>query len=274
MLRKVAWTLLATATSLVVVPWSHSFATWSGKVSNISTIQTLGPTGTWKLCAGLTSASACTSTGYIATTATTCTASINKTVALAGSGATVQLNNVTSLFAGMTVTVSSGTTTIISPGVNWIASIASPNVTLGISGNTFTNPTTLTFSTCTGQSTFLSLNNLGSTAINTANLVDATNISAGQTMKLQSCNSGGVGTTSLAWDETHNLCVGQINVIASVTSVTTPLTTSSYSLPMAATTGTLRLRAVSSQTGSKTLTTTSSLHNAASSNLVQTINSR
>ncbi len=269
MLRKVAWTLLAAVMPLVVLPYSNSFATWSGKTSNSSTIQTIGPTGTWKLCAGATSASACTPTGYVATTATACTASINKTVAAVGSGATVQLNNVTNLFAGMTVTVASGTTTIISPGINWIASIASPNVTLGIGGNTFTTPTTLTFSTCTGQSTFLNLNNTGTAAINTVNLIDATNVAAGQTMKLQSCNAGGVGTTSLAWDEVHNLCVGQINVIASVTSVTTPLTSTGYSLPMIASTGSVRLRALSSQNG-RTLTVTSSLHNAPSSNLVQT----
>lgn len=266
MLRKVAWVLIAAAMPLLVIPLSNSFATWTGKTSNSSTIQTIG-SSTWKICAGLTSASACAGSSYTATTATACTAAINKTVAVAGSGATVQLNNVTNLFAGMTVTVVAGTSTIISPGVNWIASISSPNVTLGIGGNTFTLGTTLAFSTCTGQSTFLSLNNTGSAAINTVNFVNSTNVAAGQTMRLQSCNTGGVGTTSLAWDETHNLCVGQINVIASITSVTTPLTTNNYSLPMIATTGTVRLRALSTQNG-RTLTVSASLHNAASSNLV------
>lgn len=262
MFRTLGWKALAGATLLVLLPTTFSFAGLSSKASNSSTIQTVGPSGTWQLCAAATSLAACTGSPYgPITPATACTAPINKTVAANGSGLTVQVNNVTSLFPGMTVTG----TGIASPGVNWIASISSPNVTLGITGNTFTNTNTITFSTCTGSSQFLFLNNNGTSKISTINLIDTATVTGGNTMALQSCNTGGVGTTALTWDTTHNLCIGQINVIASVTAATSPLTTSAYNLPIASGTS-VQLRALSSQ-GGKTLTVSA---NVKQTNLLNT----
>eukprot|EP01037_Dinobryon_pediforme_P005844 gene5844-5912_t len=139
-------------------------------------------------------------------------------------------------------------TGIASPGVNWVASIAGSTVTLGLGGSTQSVGATITFTTCTGQATYLSLNNTGTAGMSQINLIDTVTVTGANTMKLQSCNTGGVGTTNLAWDEVNNLCVGQVNTIASITAATSPLTTSAYSMIIAAG-GTARLRALSSQNG-------------------------
>ena len=253
MFRTLGQKVLVGVTLLVLLPSTFAFAGFSSKASNSSTIQNIN-SGTWKLCAAATSGVACNGTNYgPITPATVCSAAVAPTVAANGTGATVQLSSTAGLIAGMTVTG----TGIASPGVNWIASISSPNVTLGISGSTFTSGNTLTFSTCTGQSQFLFLNNNGTSVIKTVNLIDTATITGSKTMDIQSCNTGGVGTTSLSWDTVNNLCVGQINILATVTSTTSPVTTTSYNLPIASL-GSVQLRALSSQAG-RTLTVSSSV---------------
>lgn len=253
MFRTLGWKALAGVTLLVLLPSTFAFAGFSSKASNSSTIQNIN-SGTWKLCTAATSGVACTGTSYgPITPAIVCPAAVAPTVAANGTGATVQLSSTVGLIAGMTVTG----TGIASPGVNWIASISSPNVTLGISGSTFTNGNTITFSTCNGQSQFLFLNNNGNSVIKTVNLIDTSTTTGTKTMDIQSCNTGGVGTTSLNWDTVNNLCVGQINILATVTAAASPVTTTSYNLPIAKL-GSVQLRALSSQAG-RTLTVSSSV---------------
>ena len=256
MLRKVSWILLAAALPLVVIPWSSSFANLTSKTSNSSTIQTIG-TGKWLVCAGLTSATTCTglAAGPFTTTLACTGAPPNKTESSL-SGNVVTLNNTTSLLAGMTV---SGTG-IGSSGTNWIASVAGSTITLGLGGNTKSIGATISFATCTGQATFLSMNNTGSAGLTHVNLVDTVTVTGASTMKLQSCNSGGVGTTNLGWDETHSLCVGEVNTIASIAAATSPLTTTNYNIVIAKG-GTARLRALASQNG-KSITTSVAVRNS------------
>lgn len=255
MLRKIAWALLAVLAPLVVLPISDAFAALNSKSFN-SAVQSIG-SAKWLLCAGATSGTACTgSAAGPFTTSSACAGNITKTEVSVAGGNVVTLNNTTSLIAGMTV---SGTG-IASPGVNWIASIAGATVTLGIGGSTTSGGATITFATCTGQTTYLSLNNTGTAGISQVNLIDTVTVTGANTMKLQSCNTGGVGTTNIAWDEVNNLCVGQVNTIASITAATSPLTTTAYSMIIAAG-GTARLRALSSQNG-KAITVSASVKNS------------
>ena len=255
MKRKIALALLAAIAPLVVLPISEAFASLTSKSFNSST-QSIG-TAKWLLCAGATSATACTgSAAGPFTTSSACAASINKTESSLAGGNVITLNNTTTLKAGMTVTG----TGIASPGVNWVASIAGSTVTLGIGGSTQSVGATITFTTCTGQATYLSLNNTGTAGISQINLIDTVTVTGANTMKLQSCNTGGVGTTNLAWDEVNNLCVGQVNTIASITAATSPLTTTAYSMVIAAG-GTARLRALASQNG-KSITVSASVNNS------------
>ena len=253
MFRTLGWKALAGATLLVLLPTTFAVAGFTARTSNSSSIQSIGATGTWALCAGGTAGAACTGSSYVTPTiATACPTAVVQTVAANGTGTTVQLTSTTGLIAGM---IPTGTGIAAAP--IWLASISTPNVTLSKTGNTFTSGNTITFSTCTGRTGFLYLNNKGTAKINTINLTDSASLTGGNTLDLQSCNSGGAGTTALAWDTTNDLCVGQINTIASLTSANSPLTTSSYSMPIAVG-GSVQLRAVSSQ-NNKTLTVSASI---------------
>ncbi len=240
---------------LVVVPLSISHAFFKGSTSNTAS-QSISA-GAWKLCAGLTSGGACTGSAYgPITPATICAAPITKIESSVIGGTTVALGDVTGLAVGMVV---SGTN-IGSSGINWIASIASPNVTLGLGGSTSSLASVITFSTCTGFAQFLSLNNMGTAAINQINVTDTPTGALG-TIALQSCNTGGAGTTALAWSTEANggLCVGEINTIVTVTG-TTPGSATNYSLAIAAA-GSTRLRALSSLV-TETLTVSASVTKA------------
>lgn len=251
MFRTLGWKALAGATLLVLLPTTFAVAGFTARTSNSSSIQSIGPTGTWGICAGLNAGDACTSPYVTPAIATPCPTAVVQTVLANGTGTTVQLKSTTGLFAGM---IPTGTGIAAAP--IWLASISTPNVTLSKTGNTFTSGNTITFSTCTGSTGFLYLNNKGNAKISTIILTDSATLSGGQTLDLQSCNSGGVGTTSLAWDTTNDLCVGQINTIASLTS-TNSSTTSSYPMPIAGF-GSVQLRAVSSK-NNKTLTVSASI---------------
>jgi hypothetical protein len=219
-----------------------------------SSVQSIG-TAKWLLCAGTTSATACTgSAAGPFTTSLNCAGTQNKTELSLTGGNVLTLNNGTNVKAGMIVTG----TGITSSGINWVASIVGATVTLGIGASTQIINTPITFTTCTGQSTFLSLNNTGTAGISQVNLIDTVTVTGANTMKLQSCNTGGVGTTNLAWDEVNNLCVGQVNTIASITAATSPLTTTAYSMVIAAG-GTASLRALSSQ-ANKSITVSASVN--------------
>lgn len=252
MFRTVGWKALAGATLLVLLPTTFAVAGFTARTSNSSSIQSIGPTGTWGICAGSTAGATCTSPYVTPAIATPCPTPVATTVAANGTGTTVQLTSTTGLIAGM---IPTGTGIAAAP--IWLASISTPNVTLSKTGNTFTSGNTITFSTCTGRTGFLYLNNKGNAKISTVNLTDSASLSGGNTLDLQSCNSGGAGTTALAWDTTNDLCVGQINTIASLTSANSPLTTSSYPMPIAGF-GSVQLRAVSSQ-NNKTLTVSASM---------------
>ena len=252
MFRTLGWKALAGATLLVLFPTTFAVAGFTARTSNSSTIQSIGPTGTWGICAGLTAGAACGGSYTTPTIATPCPAPVTQTVFANGTGTTVQLTSTTGLIAGM---IPTGTGIAASP--IWLASISTPNVTLSKTGNTFTNLNTITFSTCTGKTAFLYLNNKGTAKISTINLTDSASLGGGNTLDLQSCNSGGAGTTALAWDTTNDLCVGQINTIASLTSANSPLPTSSYPMPIAGG-GSVQLRAVSSQ-NNKALTVSASI---------------
>ena len=255
MKRKIAFALLAAIVPLVVLPISEAFASLTSKSFN-SSVQSIG-TAKWLICAGANSGTACTgSAAGPFTTSSACAGNQTKTESSLTGGNVITLNNTTGLKAGMDV---SGTG-IASPGINWVASIAGSTVTLGIGGSTQSVGATITFATCTGQATYLSLNNTGTAGISQVNLIDTVTVTGAATMKLQSCNTGGAGTTNLAWDETNNLCVGQVNTIASITQATSPLTTTAYSMVIAAG-GTARLRALSSQNG-KSITVSVSVNNS------------
>ena len=243
---------------LVVVPLSISSATLKSTVSNSSTIQSIS-SATWKLCAGATNGAACTGSAYGPTTpVTTCTAAITKTESASGTtGTTLVLNNTTSLVAGMVV---SGTG-IGSSTINWIATVVNgTTLTLGLGGNTLSSGATITFATCTGFAQFLSLNNNGTSPMAQVNVTD-TPTGASGTMAIQSCNTGGVGTTVLAWSTEANggLCVGEINTIVTATNAIAS-TASNYSLVIAAA-GSARVRALSS-VNTKTLTVSTSITKA------------
>ena len=163
----------------------------------------------------------------------------------------------TALAVGMTVTG----TGIVSSGTNTISAIDNGNqqVTLTLGPNTSANYTTLKFSTpCPGGGVtsssldaYFTIQNSGNTPIQTLSITQTVTVTASNSIKLQTCNVAGTGTTSAAWNENTGTCAGTINTIMTTTNTNSPQTVSAYSIPISVG-GDVRIRAVSTQAGKTT----------------------
>ena len=158
----------------------------------------------------------------------------------------------TSLYAGMTV---SGTG-ITSSGTNTVALVDNVNsqVTLTLGPNTSPSYTTLKFSTpCPGGGTtsssldaYFTVQNSGNVDIQTLSITQTVTVTSSNSIKLQTCNIGGAGTASAAWNENTGTCAGTINTIMTTTSSNSPQTVSGYSMPLIVGAD-VRIRALSTQ---------------------------
>ncbi len=163
----------------------------------------------------------------------------------------------TALAVGMTVTGVG----IVSSGTNTITAVdnARQQVTLRLGPNTSANFTTLKFSTaCPGAGVtssaldgFFTIENSGSIAIQTLAITQTVTVTTTNSIKLQTCNVGGAGTASAAWNENAGTCAGTINTIMTTTSANSPQTVSGYSMPLSIG-GDVRVRALSTQANKTT----------------------
>ena len=258
--QSVCAVILMATLSVITSQADFAFAI-SQAVSQNSTAQVIS-SGTWAAYAEDASGNAPTGSAYTLTpsnTRTTCSSitSYTKTTTSgwSNSNSRVTLNNITSLVVGMTV---SGTG-IKNSGTNTISAIDVGNkrVTLSAYPNTSSTGTTLTFSTVpvcvSSYDKFFSVINSGSYDIATLTIANSVSTTSGNSIQLQSCNIGGAGTASAAWDEPNGTCAGTINVIMTTigagAGANSPQSISGYSLPISSG-GSVRLRALSTQSGS------------------------
>ena len=180
--------------------------------------------------------SAATTTSAFAVTGMTssCSVAIRTSGNTGNNSSTITLANVTNLAVGMIISTTGGAlgakVTAINTGTKVIT--ITPNTTASIANNTL-----LTFLGCYQK--YFNVNNIRSIALSSFQISQAVDTSSPDSITLQSC----AGT----WTESSGACSGAITNIVVTNSGTSAFTTVLGSL--AASTGTVRLRALCNTSG-------------------------
>ncbi|CAN2190772.1 hypothetical protein MCERE85_00522 [Candidatus Nanopelagicaceae bacterium] len=193
-----------------------------------------------KVVAGLDSSASATGTYATSPSVSTCTISTTLAAKATFPTSSITLASVANLYVGTVINtmtgITSGTTiTAINTGTKVIS--ISPGI-----ASTINNNTAIAFNGC--YQTFFSVNNKGAIQVNSFGISQSVTTSSPDSISLQSC--------STTWTEATGLCPsGTITTIITTTSGTSAVT--QVAKVLAATTGTMRLRALSN-TPSRTST--------------------
>ena len=210
-------------------------------------------TSKWSVIAGANAASTLTGSNYTASPAAivtcviqTVTHTLGTTSGWGDAGSVkkvrVYVETPNTLAIGMIVSGTgikrSGTNTIVSIEYH---SENDDRITLADGPNTSVSGTSLTFTSSqnvctTTYESFFSVNNIGSLNVSRINFTQTITSTSGNSMTILSCNTGGAGSASAAWDETTGLCAGTMNTILLTTrgssSASATSTITGYSLPI------------------------------------------
>ena len=193
-------------------------------------------TGDFGAVAGASSAATTTSAYLVDTLVSSCSFSqTTPNATTSTNSSTITLLAVTNLAVGMIIS----TTTGIAAGTK-VTAINTTTKVITITPNTtaqLAKSVTLTFSGCYQK--YFNVNNIRSIALSSFQISQVVNTTAPDSVTLQSC--------SLVWTEATGACSGTITNIVVTTSGTSAFTTVVGAL--AATSGTVRLRALSNTSG-------------------------
>ena len=235
-MKQMKFALIAALTGAISMAPVHLLPASAAVLASALSGTQLVTSGSFGAVAGDTT-TATTQSAYVVSPATSI-CSFGKTTSggsTSSGSATIKLNNVTSLAVGMIISTTTGIAagtkvTAINSGTTTVT--VTPVTTAAISNNT-----ALTFSGCYQR--FFSVNNIKTIALTAFQIQQVVSTSAPDSITLQSC----AGT----WTEATAVCSGAITNIVVTSSGTSAFVT--VSTVLAASTGTIRLRALCNTSG-------------------------